>query len=40
MRSHFIDNLALNAMCADNFEDFLNARETELLIEMAAKITG
>jgi hypothetical protein len=40
MRSHFIDDLALDAMRADNFEDFMYAREIELLSEIAQQITG
>ena len=40
MRSHFIDDLALDAMSADNFDDFMYAREIELLSEIAQQITG
>lgn len=40
MRSHFIDDLALDAMRADNFDDFMYAREIELLSEIAQQITG
>jgi len=40
MHSHFIDILALDAMSADNFEDFMYAREIEVLSEIAHQITG